>query len=143
MTDRAVNPNCIVDRRDAEHHGDDELFRHPLILPVQREEEVPDHEAFGVDHCLHVRHIVDNQLTVDQAEGWREQGDCERGILPGPVSVDEHLDDAEQPLPERHKPWHALLKEILKPELLIHVLDIYRRLKDASHHYPDANAPYD
>ena len=95
MTDRAVNPNCIVDRRDAEHHGDGELFRHPLILPVQREEEVPDHEAFGVDHCLHVCHIVDNHLAVDQAEGGREQNYRESWILPSPLRVHEHLEDAE------------------------------------------------
>ena len=91
---------------------------------VHWEEEVPDHEAFGINHCLHVCHIVDNQLAVDQAEGGREQGDCERGILPGPLSADEHLHDAEQPLHERHEPWHALSEELLKPELLIHVLDI-------------------
>ena len=77
MTDSADNPSHVRGRRDAKYDECDGPLWHPLVLLIQREKEVPDHEAFSIDHSLHVRHIVDYQLAVDHAEGWREQDDGE------------------------------------------------------------------
>ena len=89
MSDRADDKRGIrakIDRKNAQSH--DPLWSDDAQVLVQREKEEPE-ECPRVPFCLHVGHIADNHLAIDETETRAKEHHRERGVLPGPLCAVE------------------------------------------------------